>query len=112
MVVDGVEDELDTHEDVNVSVEVDMVGTVARAFGMVRFAVDVMWVDNSEFVGKTLTMQSTSRILTADGKVHEDTTLGDCSMYVEDVHDAQGIVDYVVLEERCTVVVGELTIRQ
>lgn len=96
----------------NVSVEVDMVCMVARAFGMVRFAVDVMLVDNSEFVGKTLMMQSTSRISIVGGKVHEDTTTEDCSMYVADVHEGEGIVDYTVLGERCTVAVAELTIRQ
>ena len=97
----------------NVSAEVDMVCMVVRVFGMVRFAVDVMLVDSSAFVGKTLMMQSMPRISIAAGKVHEDmTTRGDCSMYAADVHEEE-IVDYNVLEEMYTVAaaVVELTIR-
>jgi hypothetical protein len=72
---------------------------VARGFGRVRFEGDVKLVDNSGFVGKTLTRQSRSRIWIVDGKVgHEDMLMADCSMYVGDVHGVQEIADSVVLE--------------
>lgn len=77
--MDGVEDGQGKCEDVNVSVAGDRDGRVARGFDRVRFAVDVMWVDNSGFEGKTLRMQNRSRIWIADDMEHEDMILEDCN---------------------------------
>lgn len=108
--VDAVEDGQGKYEDVNASVAGGRDGMVARVFDRVRFAVDVMLVDNSEFVGKTLTRQNMSRILIADGMEHEDTILEDYNMKVENVHEGGGIVDVVGLVAKDTV--AGLTIRR
>jgi len=76
-VVDGVEDGQGKCEDVNASVAGDRDGRAVRVFDRVRFAVDVMLVDNSEFAGTTLTMRNMSRKWIADGMEHEDTILED-----------------------------------
>jgi len=87
----------------------DTGGRAARARGRVRFAGGEMLEDNSGVVGTSLTTQSMPRIPIADGTVRGDTSREDCSMCAEDGHAAVGTVDFVVLEERCTV--AELTIR-